>query len=338
MQVLIQELPLAFFRHIVPMRLREIRPAPACRWTALEIVYIGRQMNKYVITNYQKGFEEEQVRIGLDVAKNWIWPYAYHLDGLLKIHSQPEFDPETRHYCFLNGQMVGYMFSLVLHSAESTVLTANLDFPRIMPGHEEAAELLMARAFETLKKKGVSRVEGRVTTMCPGDIRLAEISGFSIRDWGYKVYYSYDMKWGKISLDSESAQEIDPEKDLYECAEIASKWYKRPPEWCHSHLREWHEEGIITHVGVRKDGKIIASCMSAPNDVRASTAAIYYIYSPDEDSLQPMLVRVVNECVNFGVVNVIADLINEHRQYEPVYQKLGFRKVAEWARCEKELL
>jgi tRNA A37 N6-isopentenylltransferase MiaA len=89
---------------------------------------------------------------------------------------------------------------------------------------------------------------------------------------------------------------------------------------------------------MRKDGKIIASCMSAPNDVRASTAAIYYIYSPDEDSLQPMLVRVVNECVNFGVDNVIADLINEHRQYEPVYQKLGFRKVAEWARCEKVLI
>ena len=77
--------------------------------------------------------------------------------------------------------------------------------------------------------------------------------------------------------------------------------------------------------------------MAAPNDVRPSTAAIFYIYAHDEDSLKSMLTRVVNKCVDFGVANVIADLINEHRPYEPVYQKTGFKKVAEWARCEKIL-
>ncbi len=30
-----------------------------------------------------------------------------------------------------------------------------------------------------------------------------------------------------------------------------------------------------------------------------------------------------------------ADSINEHRQYEPVYEQLGFKKVAEWARWGK---
>lgn len=293
-------------------------------------------MKKYVVKDYQKGFEQGQVQIGLDVAKNWIWPYAYHLEGLLKIHSQPDFDPQTRHYCFLDDKMVGYMFSLV-QSGEGTSLTANLEFPRMMPGHEEAAELLMERAFETLKKKGVSRIDGRVTTMCPGDIWLAEKSGFSIRDWGFKVYYSYEMEWGKLTFPDHLAQEIDPAKDLNECADIASRWYKRPPEWCHSLLTEWHEEGVITHLGVRKDGKLIAACMAAPNDLRTSTAAIYYIYSPDEDSLIPMLTKAVNKCVDFGVHNVIADLINEHRHHEPVYQKMGFKKVAEWARCEKIL-
>jgi hypothetical protein len=233
--------------------------------------------------------------------------------------------------------MVGYMFSLVMQAGEDTLLTANLDFPRMMPGHEEAAELLLEKAFETLKKKGVSRVEARVTTMCPGDIRLAEKAGFSIKDWGYKVYYAYEMQWGKLTFPDHVAQEIDPKKDLDECADLASKWYKRPPSWCHSLLTEWHEEGVITHLGVRKDGELIAACMAAPNDVRPSTAAIYYVYSPDEASLIPMLTKVINKCVDFGVNTVIADLINEHRHYEPVYQKTGFKKVAEWARCEKTL-
>jgi len=41
--------------------------------------------------------------------------------------------------------------------------------------------------------------------------------------------------------------------------------------------------------------------------------------------------------VDYGVHNLIADLIYEHRQYEPVYQALGFKKVADWARCERVL-
>jgi hypothetical protein len=173
--------------------------------------------------------------------------------------------------------------------------------------------------------------------MCPGDIRLAEKAGFSISDWGYKVYYSYEMEWGKLNIPTDIAEEVDPKNDLDECAEIAAKWYKRSSEWCRPLLEEWHEAGIITHVGVREQGRMTAACMAAPNDVRPSTAAIYYIYAPDEYRLKPMLAKVVNKCVDYGVHNVIADLIHEHRQYEPVYQKLGFKKVAEWARCEKDL-
>jgi hypothetical protein len=294
-------------------------------------------MPQYSIQDYQKGFEEDQVRIGLEVARNWIWPYAYNLADLLQLHARPDFDPATRHYCFLGTEMIGYMFSVITPTEGGAVSTANLDFPRMMPGHEQAAELLIERAFETLKGRGVPRVVGRVTTMCPGDIRLAERVGFSINNWGYKVYYSYEMKWGRLNLPGGAAEEVDPHTDLDECAQIAARWYRRPPEWCRSLLAEWHEAGLITHLGVREDGKLVAACMAAPNTVRPSTAAVYYIYTPDERSLGPMLARVVDKCVDRGIHNVIADLVNEHRQYEPVYEELGFRKAAEWARCEKAL-
>lgn len=294
-------------------------------------------MQTYVIKDYQKGFEQDQARIGLEVARDWIWPYAYDLESLLKVHAQPDFDPGTRHYCFLGDEMVGYMFSLVTPLRENAIFTANLDFPRMLPGHEQAAELLIEKAFETLQKKGFSRVAGRVTTMCPNDIRLAEKTGFSLCDWGYKVYYAYEMGWGKLKIPEDDIEEADPEKNLDEYAEIATRWYKRPTEWCRSHLEERHEAGIITHAGVRENRRMIAACMAAPNDVRPSTAAIYYIYTPNERPLKPMLAKVVNKCIDYGTHNVIADLVNEHRQYEPVYQELGFKKVAEWARCEKDL-
>lgn len=294
-------------------------------------------MQNYTIKNYRKGFEDGQARIGIDVARKWIWPFAYDQDDLLKICVRPDFDPDTRHYCFAGDEMVGYMFSLIATS-EGGERTASLEFPRMLPGHEPAAELLVEKALTTLKEKDVSRVTGRVTSMCPGDIPLAEKMGFSIFDWGYKIYYSYEMGWGRLNTPCDSAEEIDPETDLTACAEIATHWYKRPADWCLNLLREWHEFGIIAHLGVRSSQKIIAACMAAPNVLRPSTAAIYYVYSPDGDSLKSMLVKAVNKCVDHGTHDLIADLINENLQYEPVYQGVGFKKVAEWARCEKTLI
>jgi hypothetical protein len=294
-------------------------------------------MGKYSIKDYQKGYEKDQVRIGLEVAQNWVWPYAYNLEDLMELHAQPDFNPQTRHYCFLGDEMVGYMFSMIKPLEEGEIATAVLDFPRMMPGHEGAAELLVKKAFDILKEKGVTLVTGHLTTMCPDHIELAEKFDFKIDDWGFKVYYSYEMEWGKLDIVSDAAKEVDPERDLGECAKIASQWYKRPPDWCRSLLAEWHEEGIITHVCIREGSETIAACMAAPNSVRPSTAANYYIYAPDEGSLKPMLAKVVENCIDFGTQNLIADLIYDHRPFEPVYQQLGFKKVADWARCEKTL-
>jgi hypothetical protein len=247
-------------------------------------------MQQYMVRDYQQGFERDQARIGRAVARNWIWPYAYDLEGLLKLHARPDFDPDTRHYCFRGDEMVGYSFSVVAPPDESGPITANLDFPRMLPGHEGAAELLVEQALEVLRNRGVSRVQGRVTTMVPADIRLAEKMGFAISDWGYKVYYSYEMAWGRLETAGDPAQVVDPGQDLDECAAMAARWYGRPVEWCRSHLEEWHTAGeVITHLAVREQGRIVAACMAAPNDVRPSTAALFYIYTPDERRLKPML-------------------------------------------------
>jgi len=294
-------------------------------------------MQNYQVKAYQKGFEPDQARIGQDVARTWIWPFAYDLDDLSAVHARPDFDADTRHYCFLGDEMVGYMFSIINPAQEGQPTSAVIDFPRMLPGHEPAAELLVERAFEVLKQKGVEQVTGRVTSMVSNDVVLAEKMGFSISDWGYKMYYAYEMDWGNISFPSDEVEEIDPERDLEACSRLASHWYRRPPEWCHTLLTEWHAHGIITHLGLREKGELIASCMAAPNTVRASTAAIYYIYSPDEHNLKPLLSKVVEKCIAFGTHNLIADLVNEQLSYEPAYQELGFKKVADWAHCIKHL-
>jgi len=44
-------------------------------------------MQQYSVQDYKKGCEEEQVRIGLEVARNRIWPYTYDLADLLQLHA-----------------------------------------------------------------------------------------------------------------------------------------------------------------------------------------------------------------------------------------------------------
>jgi hypothetical protein len=109
-------------------------------------------MQKYIFKGYQEGVEPDQARIGIEVARSWIWPYAYDLDDLSKAHAQPDLDADTSHFCFLGEKMVGYVVFTITPAGDGDISTANLDFPRLVPGHEPAAELLMARAFETLAR------------------------------------------------------------------------------------------------------------------------------------------------------------------------------------------
>ena len=105
-------------------------------------------MQNYIIKKYQAGFEHDQARIGIEVARNWIWPYAYDLADLVNAHSQPDFDPDSLHFCFLGDEMVGYLSAIITRREEDGDFTAQIDFPRMLPGHEPAAELLMESGFK----------------------------------------------------------------------------------------------------------------------------------------------------------------------------------------------
>jgi hypothetical protein len=45
-------------------------------------------MSEYEIRDYREEYLEDQARIGIEVSKNWVWPFAYTLKDLKEIHSQ----------------------------------------------------------------------------------------------------------------------------------------------------------------------------------------------------------------------------------------------------------
>lgn len=298
-------------------------------------------MKKYSIKSYQKGLDEEQARIGFEVADRWLWPLAHDEQDLKRIHTQPNFDPETSWYCFDGSKMVGFISMSVPLPDSADSPKAVLFLPRSLPGYEQASDLLIEHSLEVLLKRGVRKVEIQVSTMFKNSAALLESWGFSSsqdRDWGYKIYYSYNMQQGELGVDAANVSEVSTSEEYDESAELATIWYRKPRDWCKNLLDEWHATGeVITHPFIRKNGKMVASCMAAPNNVHKDTAAMYFVYTKDAEYLPPLLARVVSSCIQKECKTLIADLINEHRGYEEVYRSLAFAKSADWAVYEKEL-
>ena len=71
-------------------------------------------MTKFSIKPYQTGFDQEQTRLGFEVANLWLWPLAHDEQGLLRIHTQPNFDPKTRWCVFY--PLIPYEGQVPLHS------------------------------------------------------------------------------------------------------------------------------------------------------------------------------------------------------------------------------
>jgi hypothetical protein len=298
-------------------------------------------MKKYSIKPYEPGFDKEQARIGFEVANSWLWPLAHDKQDLKRIHTQPNFDPETSWYCFDGNKLVGFI-SMSLPSSESTDNPkAVLFIPRILPDHEETASLLIEQSLEVLRNKGIRKVEIQVSTMFKNNTALLERWGFAPsqdRGWGYKIYYSYNMQQGGLSVDAGNVHEVKTSEEYDESADLATHWYKMPKDWCKNLLAEWHATGeVITHSFIRQNEKMVATCMAAPNNVRKDTAALYFVYAKEGKYLPPLLSRVVQGCIQKGCKTLIVDLIHEQRSYENIYRSLGFTKSAEWAVYEKEL-
>ncbi|MFX0065649.1 MAG: hypothetical protein ACFFC7_26040 [Candidatus Hermodarchaeota archaeon] len=304
-------------------------------------------MSGYTIKSYEPGFEEEQVKIGEAVAKQWVWPYSFSLQGLKNIYSQPNFDPETVLSCFKGDQMVGYVLTRI-GEQEGVIgpgvireegVGASLDIPRVLPDHEEVIDLLMERIIEVLKSKNVKFIQTRVSTMKKNSIQMAEKWGFKPhKDFplGYKLYYHYDLSKGKLEGASEDVEKFKQERDLEECIESVSQSFKMTKEATKEYILEVDSrEDLVSHLVIRKSDQLVAYCYAFPNSLKKNIIATFHIEASKEEYLKQLLVKTTNNCImkdgKYFLVDVIADLL----KYESVFISLGFEKVATWGIYEK---
>ncbi|MHA2363359.1 MAG: hypothetical protein ACXAC7_05340 [Candidatus Hodarchaeales archaeon] len=301
-------------------------------------------MSDYLFKSYQIGFEVDHYRIGMELSKlNPIWPY-FHTFEELKKEIGEDFDPETVLYCLSNDQIVGFTFFDITSSNEEGVVKAWLTYPKVLPGHEEAIPLFIHHAIDVMKKKGVNIVRTRASTMWENSFEIIEQCGFKEHEEykrGIKVYSVYNLDKGPLNVAVDSTVEVGEcttEEEFDQCAEIATHWYNKPKDWVKNHLKEvFTPEFTIAHLFIKEDNKVQSACIIAPNEFVKTIAAFYYIYSPNELYLKPLVARAISICIEKGYKTLVVDLIRKHRGFEEFYAELGFKKEAEFGYYEKEL-
>ncbi len=297
--------------------------------------------SNYVIKIYEPGFEDEHEKIALADAKDWAWPFLSFTD----IYTQSDFDPETALSCFKGDKMVGFV--LVKIMGEGTAILKNegmgvyLDIPRVLPGYEEAADLLMKRIIEVLKTKGAKFIRTRVSTMRKNSIQLAEKWNFQPhKDFplGYKIYYTYDLRKEKLPYSTDDIEAFNRQRDLDECVERVSYYFKMPK----NRVKEWllevdSREDLVSHIVIRKNGKLEGYCFALPHHFNRDIMATIYMDASNESYLTQLIAQTIADGIKKGHKLFLVDIIGHLLKYKETVASCGFENAATWGVYELKL-
>ncbi len=297
---------------------------------------------KYVIKNYQEEFLNAQERLGKEVTKNWKSFGQTPAEQLRQIYSQPDFDPETRHYCFLNDTLVGFLTSSVPKEDDNT--RAALEFPLVLPGHEEAEELLFERAVKVLRDKGVKVIRTRVSEGWGKTVEFAERWGFTFAEL-LGIGYIAD-------LDSVSIQNLpglaemtdyDHERDSEQMIQIFVREYKMTPEQARTNFETLAKAGdqIVAHLIIRKEGQIIGRALALRDDDDPSHARTATIYTTEEQQRKLFLTKILKICREKGIKKlstaIFGDALSDKDKLGKLYESLGFTRLTTISYYEKKI-
>jgi len=233
-------------------------------------------MSDYTLKNYETGIEEAQAELGTEVTKDWSFFGQSDAAALKNAYSRDGFDPETRHYAFKDGELVGFFVSRILPETDDGIKRATFDFPFVKEGHEKAGELLYKKGISTLKDKGVTIADVRVLDGWKGTTEQAE---------------KYDYKKGSIRfvrIKSSLAklqpkehtvkfEKANPEKDKEQIVKLYIEQYNLTKEQAEANFN-----GIINppegyyYQPVLRDGEKIISrgLLYIPKDPKDATFRI----------------------------------------------------------------
>ena len=292
----------------------------------------------YTIKSYQEEFLDAQERVGREATKNWTSFAQTPADQLKLAYSQPGFDPETRHYCFENGELVGFLTSKAEEDGK-----ASLEFPIVLPDHEDAESLLFEKAVDTLRKKGVKVIRTRVSKGWGKTEEMAEKWGYTFAE-ELAVTYSVpvDTARTKDIPGLEDVVSYEHEKDFEQMVDIFVAHFDMTPEHARANFETIENAGdkVVAHLVIRKDGKVIGRGMAFRGDdpTEAFTGTLYVT---EEKQRELLLTKIVTICKEKGIKTLDAplygDLLKQKDQLIKLFESLGFTQTGTTSYYEKKI-
>ena len=295
-------------------------------------------MSEYTIKPYDKSYIEEQVEIGMSFSERWIAYGQTPVDRLREAYSRENFDPETRLYCFKGDEMVGYIGANVVDVEDEGIKRADTRLAFVLPGHEEAFDLLFSQLLEVLKKKEVSRIETPQTVLQDNYYELAEGLGFTFNRTITEIYTGAPdaFKPFKTDLDvvdydhgtdAEGVKKFLKESYANLTDEVIENYVNRIPE----------NEAIYVRKVIRKEDELLAFCC-AINTQTPNQAQITTLLGKNAEYKKHVVSEVMNESKENERVVVFLNPNNPVDVEEAKdFLSMGYEKAADFNILRKEI-
>ena len=292
-------------------------------------------MSEYTIKTYQEEFIEDQVKIGIEVTKNWLLFGQTPADRLKEAYSQPDFDPETRLYCFKGEEMVGFLTTRVVPEQEEGKTIATVSPPLVLEGHEEAFDLLLSKGIKTLENKGANVLRFFANDSWGKSARIPEKHGFE-----YKRDTAYLVSQKMSDIDTIEVKEdvllYEKKRDLDELVQIFVKELGMTEEQAVQNFEVIDTaENILGHFIIRKDNKIVARTYAQVNPEQ-NEAYVGYIYATEDKYREELVSMIVNKCKEQEIDELKSFLFGGMMEKLDDYKNMGFKQESKSSMFEKE--
>jgi hypothetical protein len=290
-------------------------------------------MSDYKIKPYDESYIEKQVEIGNYFAEKWITYGQSTIEQVKEVYSRDNFDPETRLYCFKEEEMVGYIGATIQDVEEEKIKRANTRLAFVLPGHEEAFDLLCNELFEVLKKKEVAEIHTFQTGFHDNYIELTEGLGFSKLRTANNIFVGKPEKMVRLEMDVDIA-DYSHETDAAELIEIFFKAYENfGRERIENYVNRMPDnENLFAKRSFKKDGKLVAFC-AARMTLNEGYAQIQTLFGVDREYKKYAILDVMKILKEKKVENVIVYLNPENPiEVEEVedFVSVGYEKVGSY--------
>ncbi len=193
----------------------------------------------YTIKIYEPGVEEAQAQISNE--KKWTHFLRLSAENICRWFENGDLDPSLNFYAFLDEVLVGYLISSI-ETDEQGLKYVEMELPIVKKSYEDAQDLLIQRAFDEFKKRGVGKIKTSSGTEWDNLQEFPEKFGFKrTKD----MVYSLQKQLSDINISSfpkiNDIQQLDPESHK----SLVWNYYKERDSYTDAGLENFFDNWLV---------------------------------------------------------------------------------------------